>query len=121
MWRWLALVIILLLSACGTTAGGASTGRMQVDQVDVQIAESFPPQVFVRVQGVLGDGCTTLGAISQQRTGNTIEVTIATNHSGAEVCTMIAQLVDKTIKLEGDFPAGEYVVRVNGVEQQFRI
>jgi hypothetical protein len=121
MWRWFVLVMLLLLSACGTAAGTGTTGRMQVDSVDVQIAESFPPQVFVRFQGVLGDGCTTLGEMSQRRKGNTIDVTVATNHSGAEVCTAIAQLVDKTIKLEGDFPPGEYIVRVNGVERQFRI
>jgi hypothetical protein len=121
MWRWLIVLSALLLSACGTATGAGPSGRVQIDRLDVQIAESFPPQIFVRIQGVLGDGCTTLGEISQRRQGNTIDVTVATKHSGAEVCTMIAQLVDQTIRLEGDFPPGDYIVRVNGVEQQFRV
>jgi hypothetical protein len=121
MLKWLILIAIVLLSACGSAAGTPSTGLVQIDQVDVRIAESFPPQVFVQFQGTLGDGCTSLGEISQRRDGNSIEVTVATNHSGAEVCTAIAQLIDQTISLDGDFPPGAYSVRVNGVVKQFQI
>ncbi len=121
MLKWLMLIAMVLLGACGSTAGAPTTGLAQIDKVEVRIAESAPPQIFVQFRGTLGDGCTSLGAISQRRDGNTIDVTVATNHSGAEVCTAIAQLIDQTISLEGDFPPGEYTVRVNGVAQQFRI
>jgi hypothetical protein len=85
------------------------------------ILESFPVQVNARVQGTLGDGCTSMGEITQQRNGNEIIVTITANHSGAETCTMIAQLLDETIPLEGEFPTGEYVLRVNGIEERFQV
>ncbi len=121
MKKWILLALVLLLSACGATAGGAQDSLLQVDNVEVQVAESSPPQVSARVQGTLGNGCFSLGEIRQQRNGNTIEVTITTKHSGSEVCTMIAQMVDEKISLEGDFPPGEYIVRVNGIERTFRI
>jgi inhibitor of cysteine peptidase len=121
MKKWILLALMLLLSACGSAAGGAQDGLLQVDNVEVQVAESSPPQVSVRVQGMLGNGCYSLGEIRQQRNGNTIEVTITTKHNGSESCTMIAQMIDEKILLEGDFPSGEYIVRVNGVERTFRV
>jgi hypothetical protein len=130
MRKWIVIALMLVLSACGTgggtapggtAPGGTQDGLLQVDNVEVQVAESAPPQVSARVQGTLGNGCYSLGQITQQRNGNTIEVTITTKHSGAEVCTMIAQMVDETIRLEGDFPSGEYTVRANGVEKTFMV
>lgn len=140
------LVFALVLAACGSTGAQPSGNTAsaatvpsatalpegtkqpmpyetpaQIDSVEVQIAESHPVQVFAQVKGTLGDGCTSLGTISQKRNTNTIEVTVLANHTGAEVCTMIAQIIDKNIALEGDFPAGQYVVRVNGVEKQFSV
>jgi hypothetical protein len=124
MWR-LIILVALVLAACGTTGGtggtGGQTGTMQVDSVEVRIAESYPVQVFANIKGTLGDGCTSLGETRQSRNGSTIEVTITTNHSGADACTQIAQLVDQDIQLEGEFPAGTYTVRVNGVEKQFTV
>ncbi|MCG8349918.1 MAG: hypothetical protein MI924_19305 [Chloroflexales bacterium] len=123
MWKYLLIALIALLSACSNA--GANTpppqGTLTIDTIKVDIAESEPVQVFVHVQGYLGDGCTSLGAIEQQRNDNVVEVTIQARHSGAEVCTMIAPVVDERIQLEGDFPPGGYIVRVNGVEQIFTI
>lgn len=120
------IALMGLLSACGANNGtGANPvpreGVITIETVEVTVAESFPVQVIAHVRGFLGDGCTSLGAITQERTGNTIKVTIAATHSGAEVCTMIAPMVDERISLEGEFPAGEYVVEVNGVATTFQV
>jgi inhibitor of cysteine peptidase len=119
------MVVALMLAACGSSTGTQPSGPRQVspqiDSVEVLILESFPVQVNARVQGTLGDGCTSMGEMTQQRNGNEITVTITANHSGAETCTMIAQLLDETIPLEGEFPTGEYVLRVNGVEERFQV
>lgn len=117
------LALILFLSAC-TSATPAPQGRTEpvaVDSVTIEVAESFPVQPAARIQGVLGNGCMSLGEITQTRNGNEIEITVMANHSGAEVCTMIAQMLDERVPLEGEFPAGEYVVRVNGVEARFTV
>jgi hypothetical protein len=121
MMKWMLMLFVVLLGGCGTAGGGSGGAGLSIEAVEVRVAESFPPQVFVQVRGTLPDGCTSLGAISQQRAGNTITIAIATVRSGAEVCPMIAQAVDKTIRLDGTFASGEYIVRVNGVERTFRI
>jgi len=129
MLRLIAILFVALLAACGTAqpaapaqpAQPARSFPAQIDTVTVEIAESLPVQVFARLEGYLGDGCTSLGAITQSREGNLIEVSVLANHSGAEACTMIAQVIDERVQLEGEFPAGTYTVRVNGVEQTFQI
>ena len=126
MFRFLPILMLALLAACGAAIPSqpAPAGRdfpAQIDSVSVEVAESFPVQVFAHIQGTLGDGCTSLGAITQQREGNTIEVSVNAHHSGAEVCTMMAKFIDERVQLDGTFPAGEYTVRVNGVETTFTV
>lgn len=67
------------------------------------------------IVGYLGDGCTTLAGITQQRDSNTITITVKVVHSGAEVCTAITPVIDQRVMLEGMFTPGEYTVIVNGV------
>jgi hypothetical protein len=71
-------------------------------------------------EGILPDGCTSLGSITQERQGTTISVTVTTVRTG-EVCTQVVQLVSDRVRLQGDFPSGSYVARVNGVEARFTL
>lgn len=131
-WAFVALTTlsIMVALACssgkaledgGGTAGAGTEGMLTVQRIEVQVVGSAPPEVFVHVHGVLLDGCTFLGAVEQHRDGQMITVTIATRHTKAEVCTMIAQLVDKTIRLDGAFTPGSYTVNVNGVVGKFSV
>jgi len=138
MRRWVFVALttlsIMVALACssgkaledgGGTAGAGTEGMLTVQRIEVQVvrsgAPSTPPEIFVHVHGVLLDGCTFLGAVEQHRDGQMITVTISTRHTKAEVCTMIAQLVDKTIRLEGAFAPGSYTVNVNGVVEKFSV
>ena len=47
-------------------------------------------------------------------------VSIRNTRPREAICTMIARLYKADIPLEGQYPAGQYVVRVNGVEKAFR-
>jgi len=94
---------------------------IQIDQVDVLVMESFPVQVSAHITGVVGDGCSELHAVEQQRSGNVITITVTRRRRPADVCTMIAQLYDETLRLEGSFPAGDYTLKVNDVVKTFRI
>lgn len=116
---------LLPLIGCGTGAesptGTRETDRLTVESVQVRILESFPVQVSAQVKGYLRDGCESLGGTTQVRSGNTTTVTIATERAQGRACTQAIAPVEENIRLDGAFPAGTYVVRVNGIEQTFRV
>lgn len=97
-------------------------GLLQIGHVDVLVMESFPPQILVKVDGTLPDGCTEVGDITQQRTDRTIVVTIPTRRTTDGACIAIAPQVSRNIRLNGSFAeSGTYTVRVNGVEKTFTL
>lgn len=114
-----ALGLALCAWSCSSPTAPSRTSLLPVDEVEVLIAESQPPQVSVRVKGTVNP-CTVVGAISQSRQGNLITVTITTR-STADVCIQLAVSVEENIRLDGSFPPGTYRVRVNGVERTFRV
>ncbi|MCX7859918.1 hypothetical protein [Chloroflexus sp.] len=115
--------LMLMLTACSpaTTTPMPRPGIVTIEQVDLSVMESNPPQVQAHITGYLGDGCTTFAGITQQREGNTITITVSATHSGAEMCPAIAPLVDQRVMLEGPFAPGQYTVIVNGTEYQLTI
>ena len=48
-------------------------------------------------------------------------LTILSTRPEDAICSQIAKLYDATSALPGDFPPGEYVLRVNSVEKTFAI
>jgi hypothetical protein len=94
---------------------------IQIEQVEVRIAESFPVQVFAHVRGIVGDGCSSVLPVEQKREGNTITLTINRQRPTDAICTQIAKIYEETIRLEGDFPVGEYTLKVNSVTQTFTV
>ncbi len=96
-------------------------GPIQIDKVEVQIGESVPVQVSAHITGVIGDGCSSAMPVEQQRDGNTITLTINRQRPADAICTQIAKVYDETIQLKGDFPTGDYVLKVNTVTQTFTI
>jgi hypothetical protein len=113
------LSIILTLRAIAIS-GGNSEAKLQVQKVEVQVVRSTPLQVFVRVHGVVLNGCTYPGTVEQHHEAGMVTVTIPT-YTTAKVCTGIARLVDEKIRLSGTFPPGSYSVNVNGVVEHFQI
>lgn len=124
MLRLLIIVLaIMALAACGgqPAAPAPRTEPAQIDSVEVVVRESFPVQVAAHITGSLGNGCLSLGEITQRRDGNMIEVSVPANHSGAEACTMQLQLIDEMVELQGRFEPGDYTVSVNGVNATFSV
>jgi hypothetical protein len=122
--RFRALVAVLTASAAAACASPTGLdpviGQIQIERVDVRILESAPPQAVAHVEGVIGDGCTELHSVEQQRSGSTVTITILNTRPREAICTMIAKLYKADIPLEGSYPPGQYVVRVNGLEHSFR-
>ena len=115
LWAPLAL-------ACGGSSpasGDLLVRPIQIDSVDVLVLESSPPQASAHVRGVVGDGCSSLHSVVQERSGATVVVTILGQRPADAVCTQIAKLYDDTLRLEGTFPPGRYALRVNDLETTF--
>ena len=109
------------LSPVVTPERPMSIEPIQIDQVEVRIAESPPVQVTAHVTGVIGDGCSSVLPVEQKREGHTLTLTINRQRPTEAMCTQLAKLYDENIRLDGDFPAGDYVVKVNSVTQNFTV
>lgn len=92
---------------------------IQVESVDVLVMESFPPQVSAHVRGYLGDGCSSLHSVTQRRSGNTVTLEILGQRPADAICIQLAKGYDEVIRLQGEFPPGEYLLRINSVEKVF--
>ena len=130
MKRLWMLGLLVLIAACAPTTSVSplsaperpmNIAPIQIDQVEIRLAESFPVQVFAHVRGIIGDGCSSVLPVTQQRDGNTITLSINRQRPADAICTQIAKLYEENIRLEGDFPAGEYVLKVNDVTQPFTV
>jgi hypothetical protein len=108
--------------ACGSESGIApevEVTPIQIESVDVLVQETSPPRAAAHVRGVIGDGCSELHSVEQERSGDVVTLTILRERPIDAVCTQIARLYDETIPLEGTFPPGQYVLRVNSTETPF--
>lgn len=91
-----------------------------IESVEVSVLESFPPQAVAHVRGVLGDGCSELHSVRQERTDHAVTVTILRERPRDAICIQIARMYDESIRLEGTYPSGEYVLHVNDFVTRFR-
>ena len=111
----------VLAGACSAAGPSDTIHLMQIEAVDVRIAESEPPQAFARVRGVIPDGCSVLDEIAQQRSGNTVTVTITVRRTTDGPCIQVIEVFERDLRLDGVFPAGRYTVRVNDVVREFEV
>jgi hypothetical protein len=106
----------------GGSAGPSDLSQGTIGTVKVTRARAFikdgQPQAFL--EGDIGDGCNALQPITQQRSGNTIDLAVRYRRQG-DVCTMIMQRLNQWVPLSGAFTPGEYVLRVNDQTVRFRL
>lgn len=86
-----------------------------IDHVEVQVAESFPPQYVVHILAGLPSGCVEQYTHSFTRDGNTINVSVLNSvPDGNPICTAIYGQYEVNIALGSDFTSGQtYEVDVN--------
>jgi len=94
---------------------------IQIDSVELVRNLATPSGLGVHVQGVVGDGCAELLPVRQVREGAVITITIERQRPEEAICIQIAKLYDAIIPLEGEFPPGQYLVRVNAKEITFSV
>ena len=95
--RTLWYVVIFCISILGTLVGCKSNGGVQdieirlapIHEVQVNIAESYPPQVMVHIKGGLSDSCTTFHELTTERSGNTINIEVTTQRPRDTACAQV--------------------------------
>jgi hypothetical protein len=107
-------------SASPTGEPTMSTVRLQVQTVDVLIAESFPPQIFAHVTAIIPDSCTTARDPEISREGSTITITLTGERPDGVLCAQVISTYDKSIPL-GTLDPGPYTLHVNNVTKEFEV
>ena len=92
-----------------------------IENIEVQIQESSPPKVDVKVSGHHPDSCDYPVLNEQSRIGSTINIQIYREIPDDEMCPMMMMPYEGTIAVEGDFEAGDYTLVINGNSQDFSI
>lgn len=113
-----------LLAACGLSSQADRPVEIQIDQVNIQILESFPVQVEVLILGSLPDSCTEIGAVEQRLDAeeNTFWIEIETFRSEEETCAQALVPFEEAVPLDVyGLPAGTYTVDVQGVQETFTL
>jgi inhibitor of cysteine peptidase len=120
-------IIALVLAAMIVAAVGCQWGQPELEikqapihEVQVNIAESYPEQIFVYIKGGLADSCTTFHDLETERIDNTINIEVTTERPRDAVCAQVYGYFEKNVNLGSDFIRGEtYIVNVNGVIRTF--
>jgi hypothetical protein len=126
----LSLTAILLVGAVAFASGrgelapapGRQTVTAPIDDIQVVVRESNPPQVTLNVKAGLPSGCAQRESHSVSRAGDTFTVRVLNSMPTGDVaCTMIYGSYELNIDLGNDFRAdGSYTVNVNDKTTTFK-
>ncbi len=97
-----------------------TSSPLQVTNVDVLIAESYPPQISVSVTGIIPDSCTTVKQPEVTNDGADFTITIMGERPTGMVCAQVATTYQHSVAL-GTLDPGKYTVTVNGVSKDFTV
>ena len=132
MKRIFYLAALALLIVMVTSMGCQSETEEQIDEqrieirpapiheVQVNIAESFPPQIFVYIRGGLADACTTFYELTVERSGNIINIEVTTQRPKEAICAQVYGYFEENVALGIEFTSGEtYTINVNDETTSF--
>jgi len=117
----LALVVVMVTAVgCQTPQPELEIRLAPIHEVQVNIAESYPPQVLVYIKGGLADSCTTFRELDAERSGNTVNITVTTQRPRVAICAQVYGFFEKNVNLGSDFTSGEtYIINVNDKTTSF--
>jgi len=115
-----ALIVASVGCQCDTGEQKIEIRLAPIHEVQVNIAESYPQQIFIYIKGGLSDGCTTFHELETERSDNTIDITVTTERPKDAICAQVYGYFEKNVALGSDFISGEtYTVNVNDVTTSF--
>ena len=69
------LAVALAAAACAISSSPSEVVHdMQIEDVSVRFEPAAPPRPVAHIRGIIPDGCSSLNAVEQIRTGNTVLV-----------------------------------------------
>ena len=96
-----------------------------VDSVGVRAAGRPAPgdavAVEVVVQGALPDACAELAEVTQERQARYVTVELLMRLPRETVCAAVVRPFRFYLVLDGAYPAGSYVLRLNGTTTPFQV
>ena len=118
---FMGLLNLSLVGCSNTTpTQDIEISQAPIHEVQVRIAESFPPQIFLYIKGGLRDGCTTFHDIVTERNSNSVNVKVTTQHPKGVDCPAVYKYFEKNINLGSDFVSGQtYDINVNDYSTSF--
>jgi len=125
----IAAVLLVGAIALATARSGtwAPVGRVSVpapiDQVEIVVRESAPPQVSVKITAGLPSGCAQRESHAVSRNGDTFTVTVLNSMPrGDQACTTIYGSYSLSVDLFGELWRDvTYTVQVNDTVRTFRL
>ncbi len=106
----------------GYPSPGQGERRYAVIQtVDVIVRETYPARVALHITGYYEDGCVAPTEIDQRRSGNWVYVEVFRVIDPGVRCRASWNPVDETIRLDGTFEYGTYIIQVNDHVQETTI
>ena len=96
-----------------------------VDSVAVRVggrpAAGDAVGVEVQVQGALPDACAELSEVTQSRQARYVTVDLTMRQPRERVCAAVVRPFRFYLTLDGAFPEGSYVLRLNGKTVPFQV
>jgi hypothetical protein len=77
--------------------------------------------VELLIKGAFPDSCTELHDVTQEQAGNLISVNLQMRRPKGRVCATVLRPYRFYLSLDGAFPPGPYVVRLNGKSYPFEV
>lgn len=124
---WLGVIGMVAVSlACSSQAPTSPTNRVRapapIEQVDINVAESFPPQYFVAIVSLQPNSCVSFDAIETTRDSNSIRILVwnLVPDDPDVLCAQVVSTTEHNVALGTDFKPGQsYDVQVNDVTRTF--
>jgi len=118
--NWLVALSLLVLVTAAVACQQLEIRPAPIHEVRVAIAESYPPQVMVYIQGGLSDGCTIFHELKTERSGNTVNIAVTTRRPKNAMCTQVYGYFEQNVNLGSDFVSGKtYTIKVNDKTTSF--
>lgn len=113
-----------LLVACGAETQGGGPAKAHIEEVEVQLLESFPVQVRVVIRGELQDACTEIEELTQrfEAEEDTFWIEVNAVRTTDDPCAEVLVPFEERVSLDVyGLPAGTYTVNVNGAKETFTL